>query len=250
MKNDFIFLNVVSAVVCTVWSLVASQDCNNTEELIKCVNPIRVLTDDNEFGFSMNKEELDRLCPDLNRGIRCIDSFTRRCMTEKKRNHFNRLYDGTTQVIKKLCSPGPYQEEFLIHAPCMREVSAEYEDCVHKYQQKIGEVHARVNEPSKRPGNETASEAVGRDEELRTVCCSFRDYLMCSQRIVMKKCGEETAKFTGDFLNQMSFSLIQAHCEKYPHGSDQCEDSASIQTSPRLVITFFLVISFYFHRRT
>jgi hypothetical protein len=38
---------------------------------------------------------------------------------------------------------------------------------------------------------------------------SFRDYLVCSQRIVMKKCGEQTAKFTEDVLNQMSFSLIQ-----------------------------------------
>jgi hypothetical protein len=46
-----------------VWSVVASQDCNKTEQLIKCVNPIRALTDDSEFGFSMNKEELDRLCP-------------------------------------------------------------------------------------------------------------------------------------------------------------------------------------------
>jgi hypothetical protein len=52
----------------------------------------------------------------------------------------------------------------------MREVSTEYEDCVHKYQQKIGEIHARVDEKSKSSNNETASEAVGRDEELRTVC--------------------------------------------------------------------------------
>jgi hypothetical protein len=35
-------------------------------------------------------------------------------MTEDKRNHFNRLYDGTTQVIKKLCNPGPYQEGKLL----------------------------------------------------------------------------------------------------------------------------------------
>jgi hypothetical protein len=43
--------------------VVRSQDCDKTEELIKCVAPIKVLTDDSEFGFSMNKEELHRLCP-------------------------------------------------------------------------------------------------------------------------------------------------------------------------------------------
>jgi len=56
--------------------------------------------------------------------------------------------------------------EFLVHAPCMREASTDYEDCVRKYQQKIGEVHARVNEQI----NETASENEGKENELRTVC--------------------------------------------------------------------------------
>jgi hypothetical protein len=52
----------------------------------------------------------------------------------------------------------------------MRAVSAEYEGCVLQYQQKIGEVHARISEQSKASRNETAPEVVGRDDELRTVC--------------------------------------------------------------------------------
>jgi hypothetical protein len=46
-----------------VWNEAESQDCTNTDELIKCLNPIRVLTDDREFGFSMSREELGRVCP-------------------------------------------------------------------------------------------------------------------------------------------------------------------------------------------
>ncbi|XP_069692858.1 uncharacterized protein [Periplaneta americana] len=206
MKNDWTLRVVVPTIIFTVWSVVESQDCNKTEELMKCVQPMRVLTDDNDFGFVMNKEELDRMCPDLRHGIRCINDYTLRCMTEEKRAHFNKLYEGTTQVIQKLCTPGAYQEEFLHHAPCMKEVTTDYEDCAHKYQQKIGEVHARISEHN----NKTSADISGREKELRTVCCSFRDYLLCSQRIVMNKCGEDTAKFTEDFLNQMSFSLIQA----------------------------------------
>jgi hypothetical protein len=47
----------------------------------------------------------------------------------------------------------------------MRQVNADYEDCVHKYQQKIGEVHARMSEQERRPANETSN-----DSGLRTVC--------------------------------------------------------------------------------
>jgi hypothetical protein len=46
-----------------VWSEAESQDCNNTEELIQCLNPIRVFTDEREFGFAISREELDRVCP-------------------------------------------------------------------------------------------------------------------------------------------------------------------------------------------
>jgi len=57
--------------------------------------------------------------------------------------------------------------EFLMHAPCMRQVSDDYEHCVHQYQQKIGEVHAKVYDQDRRPANETAAE---NDSDLRTVC--------------------------------------------------------------------------------
>jgi len=46
-----------------VWSEAESQDCSDPDMLIKCLSPIRVLTDDREFGFSMSREELDRVCP-------------------------------------------------------------------------------------------------------------------------------------------------------------------------------------------
>ncbi|KAJ9587148.1 hypothetical protein L9F63_019328 [Diploptera punctata] len=173
-------------------------------------------------------------------------------MNEEKRTHFNQLYDGTTRVIRKLCQEGPYQEEFLSHAPCMRQVTTDYEICAQKYQKKIGEVHQRINDQSKRPSNETATERVVRENELRTVCCSFRDYLLCSQNIVMEKCGEKTANFTQDFLNQMSVSLIQAHCKNYPLGSDECQEvSASDIWAPFPLLNFFLaMISLYFYHCT
>jgi hypothetical protein len=57
--------------------------------------------------------------------------------------------------------------EFLVHAPCMKQVDDDYEHCAHKYQQKIGEVHAKMNEQGRTPANETAPED---DSKLRTVC--------------------------------------------------------------------------------
>lgn len=46
-----------------VWSEGESQDCSNIQELMKCLNPMQDITNNGEFGFSVSREELDRLCP-------------------------------------------------------------------------------------------------------------------------------------------------------------------------------------------
>lgn len=47
---------------------------------------------------------------DLHAGLECIRSYTRRCMNPQEREHFNKLYFGTNEMIKDLCSEGSYQE--------------------------------------------------------------------------------------------------------------------------------------------
>jgi hypothetical protein len=52
----------------------------------------------------------------LYRGLQCINSYTRRCMTFSQREQFNKIYKGTNEVIKDLCRKGDYQDEFLKHS--------------------------------------------------------------------------------------------------------------------------------------
>ena len=44
---------------------------------------------------------------------------------------------------------------------------------------------------------------------MQLLCCSFQQYLHCSERIVNSTCGYETARFTKSFLDRMSGPLIQ-----------------------------------------
>lgn len=50
------------------------------------------------------------LCSDLQAGLECIQSYTRRCMNQEQRVHFNQLYHGTGEVIHELCEDTKYQE--------------------------------------------------------------------------------------------------------------------------------------------
>lgn len=43
-------------------------------------------------------------------GLECIRSYSRRCMSQHERDHINKIYYGTNEMIKDLCMEGQYQE--------------------------------------------------------------------------------------------------------------------------------------------
>lgn len=107
------------------------------EELNKCSLQVNRAT---ELSFAPKQEELAKLCPDLENGLKCIRSYTRRCMTLPKRQQFMKLYKGTEEVIRDLCREGPFQTEFLKHASCLQTVKPQHQQCAVEYQKTMAAV--------------------------------------------------------------------------------------------------------------
>lgn len=194
------------------------------EDLAKCAKRLQVLSSTSDLSIATRKEELDALCPDLHAGLHCIRSYTRRCMSLKQRNHFNKLYSGTNQVIRDLCKVGTYQDEFLRHAPCLKSVRNDYEVCAKRYQAIMSSINQELGSQNLNNNNQTTTTATEMNEEgnnssggsgggddnlIGTVCCSFTEYLDCSERTALKHCGQETAAFTRGYLDKMSNSIIK-----------------------------------------
>lgn len=217
---------------------VSSAECGE-EMLTKCRYPLRVLTNNQVFMFAAKKEDLDSLCPDINEGLRCIDNYTRTCMDARQRGHFYRLYAGTSHVIQDICEDGPYQDEFLIHAPCLRAVKADHEACGVTYQKKINELTTYPNG--------TRRKDIDSESVVQNLCCSFRHYLTCSEDVVLDKCGPDTAEFTSQFLNRMSSSLLELHCDKFSGVCEEIQDdsSSSLLLSSLPVLSVLYVVSTY-----
>ena len=120
------------------------------------------------------------------------------------------LYSGIIQVIEDLCREGPYQAQYLRHAPCMKRVREDYQQCSTEYQERLRMVQQKVGQTS--------------SQELEVLCCSFQTYLSCSQRVVDRTCGRKTARFTSEFLDRMTAPLAQGQCQTYTSGSVHCRD--------------------------
>ena len=173
-------------------------DCS-PRQMTSCTDPLTLLTDKSDLGLGSSMEELQSMCPKLMDGLACINTFTVRCLDTDQRTYFNILYAGIIQVIEDMCRPGPYQTDYLRHSACMSLVQPEYQQCSAEYQSRLRAVQHQHHQP--------ASQA--EQQDVAVLCCSFQSYLACSQGVVNKTCGRETADFTAQFLDRMAAPLAQ-----------------------------------------
>ncbi|XP_049868844.1 uncharacterized protein LOC126368746 [Pectinophora gossypiella] len=187
--------------------------CNKEEDLLqRCSMALPVLSSP-EISFALTREELDKSCIELRAGIKCIDNYTEVCMEKQEQVVFRRIYAGITDVVQELCARGTYQDEYLKHADCVKTVRSEYEVCSRKYETTLTTLsdHQRSDHYQ----TDQQDVAASHEDYLRKVCCSFQEYLTCSERTVLRTCGREAANFTSDFLTRMSSNIIKNFCLEY-----------------------------------
>lgn len=269
VKDTISRLTVASALYVTliISSVVRAHQSCGQEELVKCAQPLQVLTDTG-LTFVASKKDLDIICPDLEDGLRCVHSYTRRCMSLQQRTHFNKLFHGTGSMIKELCSNGTYQEEYLRFAPCMRQVVPQNEICFKKYQEAMETLsrphHSNENNNNNhnqqqqqhhnnKPHNNSVLQDTA-DDGIRSVCCSFQEYVECSTHVMRRACGDEAARFSRGFLDKMSSSMIKMHCAEFRHGSARCphyySGASSTSATPYLSLLALTVLSVIFGSST
>ena len=115
--------------------------------------------------------------------------------------------EAVTGITFSPLPPPVSPTDFLRHAPCLRLVKAEYETCARNYQTTMEELNRSMGDEMAENLNVTMYEAF-QVERIRIVCCSFKTYVSCSERTVRGACGEETARFTRQFLDKMASSLM------------------------------------------
>jgi hypothetical protein len=195
------------------------------QSLLNCTSRLEYLNTDSALELGSSSQDLENICPTLREGMGCIDDYSMRCLPEDVRTYFASMYNGTTAVIKDLCTAGRFQTEYLKHAPCMDSAKTEYKECVDGY----NGVMSRID-----PQDQSH-----RDINLKVMCCTFANYIECSNRLVYEKCGQETAGFTERLLDRLAAPIIQEHCMKHVKSQDECngimtswEQSLSDGTSP------------------
>ncbi|KAJ8986135.1 hypothetical protein NQ317_005607 [Molorchus minor] len=230
--------------VAVITTKVKGHEHCSQQHLMECAKPLSVLTDSG-LTFVSNKTDLYRICPDLHNATRCIHAHTRLCMNAVQRKHFKKLFHGTGLMVQELCKSGTFQDEFLKHAPCMAQVEKEAQVCFKRYAKAINEIQANtldVNSEELDMAMVMKKKREAADVGVRSVCCSFQEYVECSTQTMRRKCGDEAAEFSRQFLDKMSMSMIKLHCTEY--GPKQCgiaSSSATIENSALAILVLSLL---------
>uniref|UniRef100_A0A0A1WQY9 Uncharacterized protein C9orf117 n=1 Tax=Zeugodacus cucurbitae TaxID=28588 RepID=A0A0A1WQY9_ZEUCU len=198
---------------------VRGEECGQ-EEFTKCAEPLDMLHLTSELSIgAAKKDELLKLCNELKKGVRCIQSYTRRCMPLQQRNQFNKLYHGTNQFIRDLCNEGEFQDEYLKHAHCSEIAKKEFEGCANRYKETM--VFLKPNK------NQENHENITLNENIKTICCSINELVDCSEDAARKICGHDAAKFTRELVDKYANSLTKIYCEDFTRHPEMCHDGLS-----------------------
>jgi len=225
---------------------VLSEDCGH-EEFAKCAEPLDMLHLKSDFSIgAAKKEDLDKLCHELRNGVKCIQSYTRRCMDLQQRNQFNKLYHGTNQFIRDLCIKGAFQDEYLKHAPCTETAKKEFEICANRYKETMVFLKPNQNQEPEPHENGTLN------DNIKTICCSINELVDCSEEAARKMCGHNAAKFTRELVDKYANSLTKIYCEQFTHHPEYCRDGENKGPSIEhnfnlyLILLISTLLSFFF----
>ncbi|KAJ0177253.1 hypothetical protein K1T71_007262 [Dendrolimus kikuchii] len=231
-KESFIFCFI--SLIMLSYTGALKEHCNREENLLqRCSMALPVLSSP-EISFALTREELDKSCIELRAGIKCIDNYTNVCMEKQEKMMFLRIYAGITEVVHELCTRGKYQDEFLKHADCVKKVRSKYEICSQNYELTL----TTLNQNQHTEYQTDQRVASTHEDYLRTVCCSFQEYLMCSEQTVQRSCGDEAALFTSQFLKRMASNIIKNFCFEYR--GPEC--GFANKASPRYRDTLYFLI--------
>ncbi|GJQ72044.1 hypothetical protein Trydic_g3145 [Trypoxylus dichotomus] len=183
-----------------------------------CMSALENVTDTG-LTFATSKAELDRMCPDMKKAVRCIHHYTRSCWSFERHRHFDKMFRNTARMIHELCTNEHYQTVYLEHSMCMSKATTDHTICLKRYTKVMEELHStEPDTPVDGPISKKRREVS--DERIQRICCAFQHYVDCSSHSMRRKCGETAATFSAEFIRNMSSTMITDYCTMY--GPEEC----------------------------
>ncbi|XP_017140325.1 uncharacterized protein LOC108154532 [Drosophila miranda] len=172
---------------------VPSEDCGSTQRMVdECFKdlPPHLMEFLQNTKIVINKRDITTKCNIFNRGMRCFDAYSKRCLNDRKLETFKNNVEGARRFFYKFCGDVDFQRDYLRHKDCFAYIQLDWVSCTSEFESILSEeVH---------DGTRNAS------EKFMEFCCARYAYENCIYNSARYKCYKNSAEFARETAKMLS----------------------------------------------
>ncbi|XP_069165274.1 uncharacterized protein [Procambarus clarkii] len=202
--------------------------CPNKTELDICLSKLAPHMP--KQGLPVDMKELHTMCKAFKGGMRCVDGYTARCLSQVERAGLEEHLKGARSTLAFLCDDPVFQREYLSHGSCIKDVQEDWDRCHQSFKSLVHQQHRDLN----------VSDAL-RDHKI---CCIRLWFLSCVYDMSYLKCGKTQAVFLKKVTATLSYSDVhQEKCSRVkPKECSSATPSAGLLHSSCYLLSLLLLM--------
>ncbi|XP_017058388.1 uncharacterized protein LOC108099396 [Drosophila ficusphila] len=171
----------------------ASEDCGSTQKMVdECFKdlPPHLMEFLQNTKIVISKKEITAKCNIFNRGMRCFDTYSKRCLDDRKLGTFKNNVEGARKFFYKFCGDADFQRDYLRHKDCFQYIQMDWVTCTEEFESILSdEVHDERRNAS---------------EKFLEFCCARYAYENCIYNSARYKCYKNSAEFARETAKMLS----------------------------------------------
>ncbi|XP_017023290.1 uncharacterized protein [Drosophila kikkawai] len=138
----------------------------------------------------ISKKEITTKCNIFNRGMKCFDAYSKRCLDDRKLDTFKNNVEGARRFFYKFCGDTDFQRDYLRHKDCFAYIQLDWVTCTSEFESILSdEVHDETRNAS---------------EKFLEFCCARYAYENCIYNSARYKCYKNSAEFARETAKMLS----------------------------------------------
>ncbi|XP_030559593.1 uncharacterized protein LOC115761792 [Drosophila novamexicana] len=181
----------------------------------------------------ISKQEIIAKCKVFNRGMKCFDAYSARCLQNRKLNLFKNNVDGARKFFKKFCADEDFQRDYLRHKDCFTHIQVDWISCTTDFENILtDDLHDGTRNVS---------------DKFMEFCCARYAYENCIYNSARYKCYKHSAEFARETAKMLSDEKHFSNCR---HLEDICAHSVRIAWIRSSILPLAMVLGLRYLRHT
>ncbi|EDV94411.1 GH21009 [Drosophila grimshawi] len=187
-------------------SLAHMDKCGSTEKMVdECFKdlPPHLMEFLQSTKIVISKQDIIAKCNVFNRGMRCFDAYSARCLQNRKLGMFKNNVDGARKFFKKFCADEDFQRDYLRHKDCFTYIQEDWISCTTYFENILtDDLHDSTRNVS---------------DKFMEFCCARYAYENCIYNSARYKCYKHSAEFARETAKMLSDEKHFSNCRHLEH---------------------------------